>query len=281
MRCPACEHISTGDGVCPNCGFTSPTIAHESDGALEFRPPAAEPVGPLDDFALADPVTAPRGRAASSSGRSVSQAVRTGLPLFPQAEPPPPPRSSRSRPLSVRRQTPEIAKLRPDRVRPTPTAGSLQFEGEVTDGECVAAPGTTGDAFRLLGRRVAAGLLDGALLVGVNVAVLYLTLRLTGLSFAALTRLPFVPLVAFLLLIDLGYLVVLTAFGGQTIGQMTFGLRVEREDGGLAGLSQAVTRTAALAVALLPVGLGFAGLFVGRRRALHDRLADTRVVRIA
>jgi uncharacterized RDD family membrane protein YckC len=43
---------------------------------------------------------------------------------------------------------------------------------------------------------------------------------------------------------------------------------------------QAVVRAAAYLVSLLPAGLGFVPALVGReRRALHDRLADTRVVR--
>ena len=280
MRCPACQYISTSEGACPNCGFTRPVGSSDYGMPLELAS-SDEPVGPLGDFVLAEPVMAPFEHAASSSaGRAVSRAVRTGLPLFPQGDPSPPRRLSGSRPLSVRRPTPEVAKLRTESVRRIPTAGSLQFDAGASDGDLAAVPVTTRDACRLFGRRVVAGFVDGALLVGVDIAILYLTLRLTGLSFTVLSRLPIVPLVVFLLLIDLGYLVGLTAFGGQTIGQMTLGLRVEREDGTPVGLSRAVTRTFALAVSLLPAGLGFAGLFIGGRRALHDRLADTRVVRV-
>jgi uncharacterized RDD family membrane protein YckC len=43
---------------------------------------------------------------------------------------------------------------------------------------------------------------------------------------------------------------------------------------------QAVLRAAASVVSALPLGLGFVpALFGGERRALHDRLADTRVVK--
>ena len=281
MRCPACQHISTAEtGPCPNCGFTSASTSQGPAVALDLAS-ADEPLGPLDDFPLADPMSVPIDRtAAPAAGRSASKAVRTGLPLFPQSGLLAPLRPSASRPLSVRRQTPVIPKLKTSSVRRTPTTGSLQFDERVTGEEFSVAPVTTVDVFRLFGRRVIAGLVDGALLVGVDLAVLYLTLRLTGLSVAMLSLLPPGPLVVFLLLIDLGYVVVLTACGGQTIGKMTLGLRVERADGTSAGLAQAVKRTAALAVSLLPVGLGFVGLFVGRRRALHDRLADTRVVRI-
>jgi uncharacterized RDD family membrane protein YckC len=41
-----------------------------------------------------------------------------------------------------------------------------------------------------------------------------------------------------------------------------------------------VVRAAGYLVSALPAGLGFVPAFVGRdRRALHDRLADTRVVK--
>ncbi|PYR71610.1 MAG: hypothetical protein DMF86_25540 [Acidobacteria bacterium] len=43
---------------------------------------------------------------------------------------------------------------------------------------------------------------------------------------------------------------------------------------------QAVVRAAAYLVSAIPAGLGFVPAFFGReRRALHDRLADTRVVK--
>jgi uncharacterized RDD family membrane protein YckC len=43
---------------------------------------------------------------------------------------------------------------------------------------------------------------------------------------------------------------------------------------------QSVVRAAGYLVSALPVGLGFLPAFFGQdRRALHDRLADTRVVK--
>jgi uncharacterized RDD family membrane protein YckC len=62
---------------------------------------------------------------------------------------------------------------------------------------------------------------------------------------------------------------------------MTAGLRVEEADGSRVTPLHALIRTAAYAVSVLPFGVGFAGMFLKSRRALHDLLADTRVVRLS
>jgi uncharacterized RDD family membrane protein YckC len=93
--------------------------------------------------------------------------------------------------------------------------------------------------------------------------------------------LPIAPTVAFLLLVGLGYLLLFTAAGGQTIGKMSTGIRVVPGAGrGLrVPLGTAVVRAAAYLASLLPLGLGLAPIVLtADRRALHDRLADTRVV---
>ena len=69
--------------------------------------------------------------------------------------------------------------------------------------------------------------------------------------------------------------------GGQTVGKMAVGLRVEGVNGSPVTLGRALGRTAAYAVSVLPVGLGCVWLLLGRGRALHDVLADTRVVKVS
>jgi uncharacterized RDD family membrane protein YckC len=133
-------------------------------------------------------------------------------------------------------------------------------------------------------RRVVAGLIDLAILSSIDGAVVYLTLRVLELSTAQLGALPPVPLVAFLLLLNGGYLAIFTAAGGQTIGKMSTRIRVvpaayEQGAGIHVPLGTAVVRAAAYFAAVLPFGLGLVPiLFAADRRALHDRLADTRVV---
>ena len=68
--------------------------------------------------------------------------------------------------------------------------------------------------------------IDHLLLGAIDLAVVYFTLRMTGLTMADLSMLPPVPLVAFLLLVKLSYFCAFTAVGGQTIGKMAMRIRV-------------------------------------------------------
>ena len=132
--------------------------------------------------------------------------------------------------------------------------------------------------------RLAAAIIDLALLSGIALAILALTLRLCGLSFAEARVLPLVPFGGFLLLVAAGYLLLFTMAGGQTIGKMMFGLRTVGE-GGMPEdrqpmtLQQAASRALLTVPSVLALGLGFLPALFGDRRALHDRLAHTRVVR--
>ena len=139
------------------------------------------------------------------------------------------------------------------------------------------ADGTIG----LLMRRLVAGSVDMMIIVGVDAVVIHFTLRLASLPVTGTSQLPAGPLLVFLLLFDLGYLVVLTAFGGQTIGKIAAGLRVECGSGEPVTLVKSFIRTAAYAVSVVPAGLGFLGVFLRRRQALHDLIANTRVVRVS
>jgi uncharacterized RDD family membrane protein YckC len=149
------------------------------------------------------------------------------------------------------------------------------------DVEVTAAP--------VLGRLVA-GAIDVAILAGIDAAILYFTLQVLELPVNELRSLPPVPLAVFLLLLNGGYLAIFTAAGGQTIGKMLTGIRVVAtppdDDEGFdrftprVSLGAAVLRAAAYLASLLPAGLGFAAiLFDSERRALHDRLAETRVIK--
>ena len=96
---------------------------------------------------------------------------------------------------------------------------------------------------------------------------------------AAISTLPWAPLGAFLFLLTAGYLIVFTVVGGQTIGKMAAGLRVAVNEGPV-DVSHAVVRFLATGVTLLTLGLGYLpALFGSNRRALHDRIAGTDVVR--
>jgi uncharacterized RDD family membrane protein YckC len=132
-----------------------------------------------------------------------------------------------------------------------------------------------------LGVRLGAGLIDVLLLVGIDAAVLYLTLRVTGLqnSIEDLRVLPPVPFIGFLATLAFGYVAAFTVAGGQTIGKMVLSLRVIGDDGRPVDAAGGMLR--ALGCMLVPITLGLSylpALFTSDHRALHDRLAGTRVV---
>jgi RDD family len=67
---------------------------------------------------------------------------------------------------------------------------------------------------------------------------------------------------------------VLTALTGTTVGMRLCGIRVVRTDGGLVGFRWALVRTVLLLTVVLPLLTDY------DRRGIHDRAADTMVVRI-
>jgi len=133
-------------------------------------------------------------------------------------------------------------------------------------------------------RRLAAATVDACIIGGLSVGVLWITLRWLDLPLDQITTLPLAPMVAFHALVGLGYLLMFTAAGGQTIGKMLFGLRVVREraqttDLEAVTLSQAAYRVVLSLPSVLAFGAGLVPALTGGDRAFHDRLAHTRVVR--
>jgi uncharacterized RDD family membrane protein YckC len=91
--------------------------------------------------------------------------------------------------------------------------------------------------------------------------------------------LPVIPFVGFLVVLGYGYLAAFTVAGGQTIGKMMLSLRVIGDDGRPVDTAGGMLR--ALACLLIPATLGLSylpAIFTRDHRALHDRLAGTRVV---
>jgi uncharacterized RDD family membrane protein YckC len=313
MRCPKCQYISFDSGSrCRNCGYDFsfsdvPDAAEVPDLPIQN---GSEPLGPFTELTLRDslsPVPLPPQPADDlepdrSSRASVSRSAAGGfdLPLFrdragsAKAEaavvtPPSVPRA----PLSVRRGSPVVAKPRPRR----PDERSAEDDSEprlaLDTGDMPAlasrvGPATVADldvAMAPIVSRLLGGVIDLAIMSGIDVVVLYFTLKICELTFAEWSRLPLAPLFAFLLLLNGGYLATFIAAGGQTIGKMATGIRVipgDRDAGATARvpLGQAIVRAACYGISVLLAGLGFVPAAIGPEyRALHDRLADTRVVK--
>lgn len=186
-------------------------------------------------------------------------------------------------PLAVRRST-ELPRNRPRTTRPV-RVDSLNLEpaGEPKVNAGEAAGDTVASLMQMpsLGARVGAAGIDAFLMISIAIAVTYLTLRVTGLqnTLEDLRVLPPVPFVGFLATLGFGYVAAFTVAGGQTIGKMALSLRVIGDDGRPIDAAGGMLR--ALGCMLVPVTLGLSylpAIFTSDHRALHDRLAGTRVV---
>ena len=314
MKCPTCGYIGyeTSDR-CRNCGydFTLGSPAAAPPPELSMR--GHEPEGALTEIALHDagmpeaprrhggPAAAERqpdlDKVLQNLDRVIGEPASTvDLPLFggadgADADLPPMVDATTAprRPLAVRRATPDPARLRPRPVRhqapapqplelPLPDAAEVVGAGR-THAAPTAAPAEPTGAPPVL--RALAAAVDLLILGVIDVVVVYFTLRMCGLTTAQIASLPPVPLAAFFLLLNGGYLAAFTAAGGQTIGKMTFGLKVVGHaempvSGGLA-----VVRALGCVASVASLGLGFLpALLADGGRAIEDRLADTRVVRV-
>ena len=236
-----------------------------------FIPAASAPAVPPAPVVPAAPVVPP-----------VVAADEGALP-FEDAPMVPPPAARP--PLAVRRSTPEVPRNRPRTTRPVRTDLPLEPpKAAPRPGASRQSAETVASLMEMppLGVRVGAGLIDLLLLVGIDAAVLYLTLRVSGLqnTLEDLRVLPPVPFVGFLALLAFGYVAAFTVAGGQTIGKMMLNLRVIGDDGRPVDAAGGMLR--ALGCMLVPITLGLSYvpvLVTSDHRALHDRLAGTRVVK--
>jgi uncharacterized RDD family membrane protein YckC len=281
MKCPKCGYLGFDDvDRCRNCGYDFSLVA-APDPELEIRSNTAPPLG-LDDLALID-AAADAERAAPAP-----TPVLTRLPFnadaaddLPLITKPSPPRA----PLAVRRATPEMPRARAETPRPSQLdlaepplpAGRLGLTGGSRgSGEPVAD--STAPAGMVA--RFVAVTIDVAILLAVDVLVVYFTMQICGLTAADLDVLPKAPLIAFFIVQNGGYLVAFTA-GGQTLGKMAMGIKVismgstEQID-----VPHSLLRTVLWLLLAIPGGLGFlTALFSPERRGLHDRFAGTRVIK--
>ncbi len=303
MKCPKCNYIAFDSTArCRNCGFDFSLIrASEPGPDLPLGRP--EPAGPLDDFELGAAKSPPRGAPSAAAPErpedpvlapGVPPAPSSELPLFGDAsfgETPLVRPSAPSTPLSVRRSTPVPARSRtlvpPRTAEPRPEPGlplgspsftTLGLTSRAPAGAAAATNDREEDVAGV-GVRLGAAALDWLMLVGLDLAVVYFTLRVSRLEAGEILLLPAAPLFAFLLLLNGGYLAMFTAAGGQTIGKMAFHLRVVAAGEAPLTIGRSLVRVFALLLSALPAGLLLLpAAFDPSRRGLHDRLAGTRVV---
>ena len=109
-----------------------------------------------------------------------------------------------------------------------------------------------------------------------------MTLQGAGLAWEEWSSLPLVPLAAFMLMIVVAYLFMFTVVSGQTAGKMAMKIRVVGEGGSPdepLSAGQALVRAIVTIPSVLLAGIGFLPALTGEQRAVHDRVAGTRVVR--
>jgi uncharacterized RDD family membrane protein YckC len=286
MKCPKCQYIAFDSGDrCRNCGYEFSLSVDMAADDLPIQD-GTEPLGPLADFSLHESTSAPNLPLFGGDGDPDAPLVTPGA--APRA------------PLAVRRTAPAAPRPRGrrDGARPEVDAeprlalDTAEFpvvpareRDEAPGWEPPAASAVDAIVVAPAGARLFGALVDLTLLGAIDLTVVYFTLKICELTFAQITLLPAAPMLSFLGLLTFGYAATFIAAGGQTIGKMAAGIRVIPA-GPAAPASERVTfghaalRAVGYLASALPAGLGFVPAFVGGdRRALHDRLADTRVVR--
>jgi uncharacterized RDD family membrane protein YckC len=304
MKCPKCGYLGFEQvDRCRNCGYEFSLLPSSAIPELPVRNDTPV-VGPLDDLPLVDATAGPEPSRVSADigpnverGFDLPQPPESGaseLPLFgsppsddtPLITKPSPPRP----PLAVRRSTSEVPRVRAGPLRAASLELALDLDGPAaghTSGgpagaaqaqEWLARP--LGTEAAGLGARAAAVTIDLLILATIDAAVVYFTMQICGVTIQELAIIPQAPLVAFLVVQNVGYLVAFTA-GGQTLGKMAAGIKVvAAESDRPIDVGQALKRTVAWLLLAIPAGLGFLTALASRdRRGLHDRLAGTRVVR--
>jgi len=288
MKCSKCGYLGFESGDrCRNCGYEFSLAESYDLPDLTIRRDAAQPDEPRD-LAL-DPSMWRSSVGSMALDPRPARRPSTALPLFtppdddtPLITRPSPPRA----PLAVRRSTPEAARLRSVAAAKT---GDLSLDlppARTTPAAAVpvapaAAPRTpTHLQDAGVARRLIAGVVDLSILLAIDVVVVYFTMQICGLGFSELGLLPKGPLVVFLLVQNIGYLVTFTA-RGQTLGKMAAGIKVVAGDSdGSLDMGRALKRTMLSLLLTIPAGLGLLpALFDAQHRGLHDRFAGTRVVR--
>jgi uncharacterized RDD family membrane protein YckC len=127
--------------------------------------------------------------------------------------------------------------------------------------------------------RAQAAALDVALLAVLSSVVVYFASRLAHVSIDGL-RPSWPYLGSYLGFLALVYAVYFTGTTGQTLGKIVYGLRVVDTAGRPPGYLRAAGRAALGSVGVVLAGLGLVPvLFDPARRAFHDRVLHTRVIR--
>ena len=308
MNCPGCGAPAPPTGSrCPACGAAPPPI---TEGALAPDPARPEPLREIPGLRKRErtwkdevrervrerrrfrgaPGELPLFKGIEDEGASEEDDAAGTLPSSADREALPEPGSH---PLDE-----DDLPLRPrDEVRPAITAETPRPAPMTRDALRRAVmeepgpaswdlgPPSRGEAPRPVERpavaieRLYAAALDIAFLAPIWAAIVYFASRSARVGIPALQ--PAWPwLAGYLVFIGLVYAGYFTGTTGQTLGKMAAGLRVVDGAGQPPGYLRAFTRAVFGTCGVLAVGSGLLPmLFDPARRALHDRLFRTRVIK--
>lgn len=130
-----------------------------------------------------------------------------------------------------------------------------------------------------LARRLGAVFYDSLLLAALLMLVSFVYIPLVGRLLPPAVNRPLYQLL--LLAVSYAYFAGFWVRGGQTLGLRTWKLRLIDYDGGPVTWTQATWRFLAAMLSWLCLGLGFLWVLVDPEKlAWHDRLSDTRLVRL-
>jgi uncharacterized RDD family membrane protein YckC len=123
------------------------------------------------------------------------------------------------------------------------------------------------------------GVLD-AILVSLATMAVLLAEYLSGARVGGAVDLVRAAVSAGSLTLFVGYFSVLHARSGQTLGKVAMRIEVRAEDGSRIGMVPSVLRTFSYVLSAFLFGAGFLMALLPAHRALHDRIAGTRVVAV-
>ena len=309
MTCPGCGAPAPPAGArCPACGAAPPPV---TEGALAPDPARAEPLREIPGLRKRERTwkdevrervrerrrfrgaggELPLFKGIDDLGASGEDDAAGGLPAAPDREAPSEP--------GIHALDDDDLPLRPrDDLRPAIPYETLRPSTAAHDGRRAVSeerspassswdlgPSPRVEAPRPVERpavgfeRFYAAALDVAVLAPIWAAVVYFASRSARVEIAALQ--PAWPwLVGYLAFIGLVYAGYFTGTTGQTLGKMAAGLRVVDAFGQPPGDMRAFVRAVIGTCGVLAAGSGLLPmLFDPARRALHDRLFRTRVIK--
>jgi len=175
---------------------------------------------------------------------------------------------------------PTTAKLDADEL-PENADFEIEHDDPVVDVQTPADEPFIGFGLASPGERVLSGLIDLAFVSLIQLTLFYLTTHLVAPRLDALPTSAVVAMVLVGVVLAAGYFLFFWSLSGQTLGKLLTGGRVvDGGGGGALGVSRAALRLVGVVLSVLPLGLGFLGLWTDtERRGWHDRFAGTKVVR--